>query len=373
MGNVKLSGDNTVSVTAISNIFIDEYMPEANGEFVKVYLYLLRAMANDDSDCSISAMADRFDHVDKDIIRALNYWDRQNVIRLEYDSNRDICGITLLPLTSKEDYSALAAISPAPATPAATAPAATAPAATAPAANASTVSAPVITGEVRREYSPSEIDAFRQNPEISELFYVIEAYTRKPLTFASINTVLYWYEDLGFSTELIDYLVEYCANKGHLSFRYMDRIALDWHSQNIFTVEAAKADTESHNKANYTVIKAMGIVGRDLAKTEKAKIARWTDELKFELPLIEEACRRTIDATHQPSFGYADKILESWFENKVRNMDDIQKLDEAFSSQRKISIQTTEPPKRNKFSNFDARNNNYDQLEQLLAGSSSAQ
>ena len=43
MANIKLHSDSPVSATSVSNTFIDEYMSDANGEFVKILpLYLLR-------------------------------------------------------------------------------------------------------------------------------------------------------------------------------------------------------------------------------------------------------------------------------------------------------------------------------------------
>ena len=44
MANITLHSDSQTSATSVSNIFIDEYMSDANGEFVKIYLYLLRQL-----------------------------------------------------------------------------------------------------------------------------------------------------------------------------------------------------------------------------------------------------------------------------------------------------------------------------------------
>ncbi len=367
MGSMKLYSEGVLSITGISNIFLDEYMPEANGEFVKVYLYLVRCMGDSSKVCGLSAIADALNHTETDIMRALTYWERQNIINIDYNEDNKPIGIALLPLQSKASMSAsvnsgyLNSTSSLLLAQEETVTRTAAPYSAVAATTGSTFSEPA-----RREYSINEISSYREDPEIQELFFVIEAYMKKPLTVTQINNVLYWYDVLGFSNDLIDYLVEYCVNKGHYSFRYMDRIALDWYENRIFTVEAAKADSESHNKTNYAVIKALGISGRDLAQSEKANIARWTEEWHFELPLIEEACRRTIEATHQPSFAYADKVLETWRRNGVKTLKDVEALDAAFAKDRKISIRTSEAPKRNKFTNIDSRNNNYDEMEQLL-------
>lgn len=367
MGSMKLYSEGVLSATSVSNIFLDEYMPEANGEFVKVYLYLVRCMGDATKVCGLSAIADALNHTETDVMRALTYWERQNIINIDYNEDNKPVGIALLPLHSKVAVNSVATAAYINSTSALmlaqedsgirTA----APLTAVAAATSSTFTEPA-----RKEYSMNEISSYREDPEIQELFFVIEAYMKKPLTVTQINNVLYWYDVLGFSNDLIDYLVEYCVNKGHYSFRYMDRIALDWYENRIFTVEAAKADAESHNKTNYAVIKSLGISGRDLAQSEKASIARWTEEWLFDLPLIEEACRRTIEATHQPSFAYADKVLETWRRNGVKTLKDVEALDAAFAKDRKISVRTTEAPKRNKFTNIDSRNNNYDEMEQLL-------
>ena len=81
MADITLHKDNGNSTTEIPNRFIDEYMTNANGEFVKIYLYLLRCMNSPDCSFSISRTADRFDHTEKDIRRALKYWEKMNLLK----------------------------------------------------------------------------------------------------------------------------------------------------------------------------------------------------------------------------------------------------------------------------------------------------
>ena len=44
MAKILIHSDSASSATSVSNIFIDEYMSDANGEFVKIYLYLLLSL-----------------------------------------------------------------------------------------------------------------------------------------------------------------------------------------------------------------------------------------------------------------------------------------------------------------------------------------
>ena len=75
-------------VTVISNHFIDHYMVDSNGEFVKIYLYLLRCSDLPNVDLSLSGVADIFDHTEKDILRALRYWEKKHLLQLEFDESK---------------------------------------------------------------------------------------------------------------------------------------------------------------------------------------------------------------------------------------------------------------------------------------------
>ena len=66
-----------VDATLVSNEFIDRYLAEANGEYVKVYLYLLR---HKDEPMSPGKIADGLNHTEADIRRALAYWEKLGVI-----------------------------------------------------------------------------------------------------------------------------------------------------------------------------------------------------------------------------------------------------------------------------------------------------
>lgn len=344
MVEIQLHSDDFCTDTVVPNRFIDEYMPNANGEFVKIYLYLLRSIHSSAYSCMISEIADRFNHTEADVIRALNYWEKQGLLALESSADGQICGIRLLSLESA--------------------------AATVPIAALSGITVPAgktATAFRKHEYTLDEISNFRKDPDISELFFVVETYMKRPLTQNDINTILFWHEELQFSTELIVYLLEYCISKGHSSIRYLDKVALGWHESGITTVEQAKEDAAIHSQAYYGVMKALGITGRSLVASESSYVKKWTKEYCFDLALIQEACSRTMSAIHQPSFEYTDSILTSWHQAGVHTLADVQKLDSAYSQKRKITVKKAEAPaKKNAFNNFNQRNYDYDKLEELL-------
>ena len=62
----------------VSNVFIDTFMRDANGEFIKVYLYLLRC-EDGNMPVTVSDIADKLNMTENDILRALKYWNRLNM------------------------------------------------------------------------------------------------------------------------------------------------------------------------------------------------------------------------------------------------------------------------------------------------------
>lgn len=394
MAKISLHGSNQNSATSVSNIFIDEYMSDANGEFVKIYLYLLRMVNAPDTAFSLSSIADKFEHTEKDVKRALCYWERMHLLHLEYDDSENLTGICLLDSVSRkpdtvcrtlQEPDAAAASEPQTPSPvtASAAPAETiadtpktAPIGTANAISAS-AAAPNMTeyiasdtaaAPVKKSYSAEDIRQFRQDESIAELFFLAERYLGRTLNATDINTLLYLYDGLHFSADLIEYLVEYCVSKKHTSIRYIEKVALGWADNHISTVEEAKQATSLRSQSHTTVMRALGICGRNLVPAETAYIEKWKSDYGFTDELIGEACQRTMAAIHQPSFEYVDSILNNWNKNQIRNLSDIARLDTEHQNRKKSGSQTA-PAKAaapNKFNNFTQRSYDYDQLEQML-------
>ena len=99
MTAINISSDIATSFTTVSDIFLDPYMPKANGEFVKVYLYLLRATGSGAGIATISEIADHFSNTEADIIRALNYWVSEGILQVQTGADGQIIGINLCSLS----------------------------------------------------------------------------------------------------------------------------------------------------------------------------------------------------------------------------------------------------------------------------------
>lgn len=398
MTAINISSDIATSFTTVSDIFIDQYMPKANGEFVKVYLYLLRATGSGAGIATISEIADHFSNTEADIIRALNYWASEGILQLQSGADGQIMGINLCSLSVSGMQATQSNIQSAVADNAAQNNLQNSVVNNA-AQNISTADIRMQDSVVeklksqttdkaassQKEYTLDEIKEFRKNPDISELFFIIETYLKHTLSSTDTNMVLYWLDELHFSTDLVEYLVEYCITKGHSSLRYMNKVALGWADAGIKTVDQAKDDAAAHSQIYYSVMKALGITGRNLVDSEVSLINKWVGEYGFDIELVKAACSKTISAIQKPSFEYTDSILANWRKKDVHTLKDVEVLDANFAKANKASAtgssqgtnaangssksKSNNSSSKNKFNNFNQRNNDYDKLEKLFLNS----
>ena len=362
MGNLTLTTKNNYGYTAISNIFISSFVPEANGEFVKVYLYLLHLISTGNSNISISLLADTFNQTEADIMRALRYWDKLNVISLTFAGNNDsLSNITINDFssdnsaasTTKADFNnttfpeaaklaSSAAIAP-----------------TVPAAPSYNISeGPKHVEPSSMQYSAEKISELNSDENFSMLLYVIESYLGRPLSIKETNAIVYFYDSLDFSIELIDYLFEYCVEHNKKSINYIEKVALAWADKGIHTVTEAKEEVSNHTDSVYQIMKAFGISNRDPGQHERAMISKWADTYCFDTDIIIEACNRTIKAIHQPSFEYADSILTKWHTSNIRSSEDIRKADaqyEAGKAAKAAKSSNVIKQNANRFNNYQQR------------------
>ncbi len=347
---IRLRRRKELEATPVSNVFIDKYMTDANGEYVKVYLYLLRCINADLSNLSISDIADHFDDTEKDVKRALHYWEKMKLLHLEY-SGRKLTSIDLLDIPEE------------------------------PAEDADTVSLTKSRGRASRpakETLAPEPEPVAPEPELTAdeeslqmLLFVTEKYLGKTLSPTEADKIIYFHDTLGFSPELIEYLVEHSVCAGYKNMRSIEKIALSWHQEGIKTPEEARVHSLTHCKIYSAVVRSFGIQGRSLNSQELSFIGKWTNTYHFSEEIIREACNRTIEFTGQASFKYADCILDRWSKAGVSTLEDIKALDDKHNS--KTAAKTASKVKKlpaasNKFNNFSGRNYDYSSLEKQLLG-----
>ncbi len=237
MGAFAIYNDRASETTAISNLFIDDYMKDANDAQLKVYLYLVRMMSAGQV-TSISDMADLFNHTEKEIIRSLRYWERKGLLTLQTDAAGNLSGIYLRePRAAMQADHQVISIAPMLASAAPAAEAKTSP------MSSATAAAPV--PAKGSDISASQMEEFQKSDANRQLMLIVEQYIGKPLSVREAKTICFIAEQLHFSDDLIDYLVEYCVGLGKKDFRYIEKVALNWAEAGISTTAQAQKSVQN--------------------------------------------------------------------------------------------------------------------------------
>lgn len=361
MGELTLYKESDEGNTIISNCFIDYYLADANDAQIKVYLYLLRTLGSKQA-TSISAIADKFNHTEKDVCRALSYWEQQGLLCLDHDTSGNLTGIRLrsprIPTQVTEDTTSFApfvTLMPA------------MPHTTMPAQDTAPVDIPTTEPKVsytKPDYTLDDIKAFKESDRTSELLFIAEQYLKKTLSANDIRSILFLTDTLHFSNDLIDYLLQYCVQRGKKDFRYIEKVAISWAEAGITTPHDASTYASRYDRNVYTIMNALG-KNNSPTTTEVDFIKRWYNEWGFSMDIILEACERTVLATDKHRFEYADKILSSWKKNDVHHKADIEQHDIQYKKTRS----TTVPKKKasaNLFTQFEQRDYDFDSVEKEL-------
>ncbi len=368
---VKLKPHNFVPYTLVPNFFIDQCIAKANGEFIKVYLILLRYMTSSNLNLNLNQIADVLLMTESDVLRALNYFQSERLITLTFE-NHQLTEIHLNHLDSTspndpddhkynlpndDDFSDTVYR---------------------PAQNESSSAPNQSQGRpsnhlrvihTKPDYTTKEIARFASQDEFTQLFYIIQKYLGKTLSGEEVKTIIGFHDWLGLPIEVIELMIEYCVDNDHRNMRYIEKVAIDWADNEINTIEKAKVRTETYKRSYFTILKAYGITDRSPTPQQIKLMDRWLNTYHMDIKVIEEACMRTINQINKAEMRYTDTILSSWSNQGVKILSDLEKIDETSKKttasnkplQSGASKNSTKRP--NAFNDYDQRQYDYEALE----------
>ena len=414
MDHILLCTNHIPPITTIYNSFIEDYMPAANGSYVKVYLYIAKCLQAKESNFSISSLADQLENTEKDILRALMYWEKKGLMSLNRDkATGEILGLEMLiPFaerdfdtyenTAKESAASLGVDSNLSETGALdrrnsdfsetgaldrrNSDFSETDAANTSSYESSGTDAPSnVNSDVHRasnsaqeknssavkpiQVSPEQIQELSANEDFVWVCNVVESYLERPMKPTEIQLITYLYGTLHFSRELILHLYDYCISMGKTACNYIQTVALSWHEQGIKTPEQAQNASVRYLASYNAVSKALGL-GRGLAEIEKKYVDHWQNDWNMDLSVILEACNRTVLKLHHADFKYTEGILSHWNEQNVRTLQGVEQSDLHYAQtkeqkeKKKPSTSGKQPP-RNQFQNFKQRDVSSEELQEL--------
>lgn len=278
----------------IESEFIENHMVGANGEYVKVYLYILNTLIKGNG-IETSVIAKSLNLLESDVINAIEYWREKGILR--------------------EDNSA------------------------------PTAAAPTIASDPDPMRTKKTMTQIKTNPlaekQLSEIATLAQELLGKTLSDPDLRTLYWFYDELGFSPEVIMMLLEYCVSKDKRDVRYIEKVAIAWHKRGINDIRSAEAYIESEAqlaKAYYELKKLFGINDRKLSKTEDAYMHKWLETYNMSVEMVALAYEYCIMAIGKMTFQYMNKIIENWHKQGIDTLEAAEREHEDFKNKgRKFS------------------------------------
>jgi DnaD/phage-associated family protein len=308
--------------TPVSNIFIERLMPKARGEFVKVYLLTLKYCISGELGVNSSMLASALHLLESDIMNAWSYWNEEGVIKF-------------IPIDKMGNYS-------------------------------------IEFLELKDEPTTdsTEVNLLQElnNTSMKDMLQEIEKLIARPLSPKEMSTYIGWQRDLGFSLEMILLLIQYCISKGKTDYRYVEKVALAWYDANIKTIEDAQSFIKKHEDKwiKYRkILSYLGIKDGEIMKPQEDMLDKWVNLYKFPLDIVFKGCDICFERLNRADFKYIDGILNSWFKDGIRTLEDIATKDTKRTSFKKPGNYKSQ---NDNFNNFEQRSYDFDSLEKKLLG-----
>lgn len=319
----------TSGVTPVPNIFIEEYMPPADGNFVKVYLTgFMEAISGISCECiGGDNLSKKLGLLESDIIKAWEYWQSKGLVSLQKSTDGEMC-------IEFFDFNSL----------------------------------PGINNKMPEggDYSPEAISIKMENPAIKDMFEHLEKLLCRMLSPKEISMYLGWLDDYKFTPEVVILLVEYCRSKGKGDSRYIEKVAISWHDAGIISVDDAQKNIAMHEDKynNYRVVMDfLGLKENDLMKPQQDFLDKWLGAWQFSMDMVLEACKICSLRINEPNFNYIDGILSNWYKKGIKDVKDI---DGADTKKKGKGVKFKAPVTT--FNSYDQRSYDVKELEKKLLG-----
>lgn len=311
------------SETAISDIFFTEYMPQANGDFIKVYLYIF-FLSKYNKDLKLNDLSKKLALPLPIIQDALKYWEDQGVITKK---NTGFIINDLQEIELHKLYKPRVALS-------------------------------------SKDIEKSEQSQYRAKAIES----INQSYFQGMMTPSWYSDITIWFKKYQFDEQVMIALFGYCFDKSALHRNYVQAVADAWSKNNIRTfndLDFYFEKQENLNKIKKNISKKLGIT-RKLTQYEEAYVEKWIVDFGFSFDIIELALKRTTSKSN-PSFDYIDKLLCDWYDRNFKTITDIENF---LSELKQKNKNIKELEKKTKYNNYEQRQ--YQNLDAFYANSQNA-
>lgn len=294
----------------VSREFIENKMPAANGAYVKVYLMAL-SLACAGEELSASSMAGELNLLESDVVNALEYWNKNGA--LKYDGENVTFG------SAKPER---------------------------------------LNTAVKKKSMEQISEAITENKALSDLCALSQEILGTTLRNRDIETLYWFYDELGLSPEVITMLLEYCVSKNKRNMNYIEKIAISWHKNGIVTIDAADKFINSERQTDtyfYSLKKLFGI-DRNFTKSEETYLNTWRETYKMDENMVALAYEYCVMQTTKLSYPYMNSIIKRWHELGIHTVADAEKDHEDFKTKNRQNNQSV----------YGDNNLDYGELEKIM-------
>ena len=298
MTKVKMSLDKGKDIflhrTKIENLFISEYLPDAPGDYVKVFLFGLM-YAQYEIKPDRKELSKLLGLSVDEIAEAWIYWESRGLVKIlrEKDSNNEEVSHVIFLSKIDELYGKVAEPEPAPA----------------PVAQADDMPLYVSIDDMDFDEVINDKLVDRRLRELYEKYQVTTGRTISRQEISKIEDAIKVY---GIEPEIFDFAIDYCADLEKYSIDYIFKVALRWTEEGCRTVEEAKRLLDKHSRRNdcyRQVFKALGF-NRLPAPIDREIMDRWFDQMNCSLAEVLDACSAAA-GIREPNLKYVNKVIEN--------------------------------------------------------------
>ena len=298
MTKVKMSLDKGKDIflhrTKIENLFISEYLPDAPGDYVKVFLFGLM-YAQYELKPDRKELSKLLGLSVDEIAEAWIYWESRGLVKIlrEKDSNNEEVSHVIFLSKIDELYGKVAEPEPAPA----------------PVAQADDMPLYVSIDDMDFDEVINDKLVDRRLRELYEKYQVTTGRTISRQEISKIEDAIKVY---GIEPEIFDFAIDYCADLEKYSIDYIFKVALRWTEEGCRTVEEAKRLLDKHSRRNdcyRQVFKALGF-NRLPAPIDREIMDRWFDQMNCSLAEVLDACSAAA-GIREPNLKYVNKVIEN--------------------------------------------------------------
>ena len=261
--------DYYLLTTNIENVYINEYMAEAPGDYVKAYLYgCFCAEHGMELKNSIMAGALKMDEVT--LREAWEYWQSKGAVALE--DYGDDYNVTILSLREK-----------------------------------------LYSGSQVLPQEPKDLKEDDDAREFREVIEYAESIIGRPLNAKELREINSWNTELEAPREVIREAFEYCSELGKTGISYISKVILSWSREGLKTSEEVREYLEKVSERQGIYRRILNSIGlkRNITEAERKMVDSWFDDMHFTLERVLEACEKA-SFTQSPNLKYVNKVLENW-------------------------------------------------------------